>query len=650
MAAAEGSLFNSKMLANIKYMPNLFNHMAYKNLLSLSLLILLLAFSLPSVAGDNVLSRDNANSDSLSQREMQNLYAFTKVYGYAKYFYPLKKKERINWGYVASHGAKKVMGAKSDEDLRKELTLIFGTLAPLLEIHNFSGAPMATGKNRDQLASAKEENATRYYYNLHHGLGLDREDLPFLTRKVLGNLYKSMVVDVDKQGYQELVANGTLLPVDSTYSGKLNENLICSFPIVVTEDEFESNRAYKQYNKRFRLDTSLHEDRIATMVIFWNVFQHFYPYKEHADNWDEVFFRTMRQLTSSTSQEDFFRVGNAFAASLKDGHASFSQRNGTGVYKRSSAPAIQTAWAENKLIISKVNVTDSALKPGDIIEQVNDKDAEDLVCQLKESLSVANQNNASLMAGERILNWVGMYSKTLNITVADSTGNRKIVQVGGEAYKLNAPAPGPAVKEIEEGIYYIDAARINGKGIEDNLQMLKQAKGIIFDLRNRPSGSFLTDIMPYLIEEEVETGNWAIPHYTFPDQRRVSYKQVSKWHIKPNGNYLNSNKAFLIGHNTISYGETCAELVDHYRLGTTIGSSTAGTNGNINFTGVGKLQIIWTGMRVLKRDGSPYHGVGVEPDIVVQPFIKDIRSRKDAQLKAAVSHLKKQQSKLQLND
>ncbi|WP_220625224.1 hypothetical protein [Pontibacter sp. HSC-14F20] len=44
-------------------------------------------------------------------------------------------------------------------------------------------------------------------------------------------------------------------------------------------------------------------------------------------------------------------------------------------------------------------------------------------------------------------------------------------------------------------------------------------------------------------------------------------------------------------------------------------------------------------MRVQNRDGSPYHGVGIQPDISVQPNLKDIQLGKDTKLEAAVKFL-----------
>jgi len=69
--------------------------------------------------------------------------------------------------------------------------------------------------------------------------------------------------------------------------------------------------------------------------------------------------------------------------------------------------------------------------------------------------------------------------------------------------------------------------------------------------------------------------------------------------------YLSAKKVFLTNGRAISYSETIMAIVEQYRLGEIVGGPTAGTNGNTNsFPVPGGYQITWTGMKVLKHDGS----------------------------------------------
>ena len=52
--------------------------------------------------------------------------------------------------------------------------------------------------------------------------------------------------------------------------------------------------------------------------------------------------------------------------------------------------------------------------------------------------------------------------------------------------------------------------------------------------------------------------------------------------------------------------------------------------GNINpFTLPGDYTVSWTGMRVLKQDGTAHHGVGIRPDYPVAQTLAGVRAGRD---------------------
>jgi C-terminal processing protease CtpA/Prc len=69
-----------------------------------------------------------------------------------------------------------------------------------------------------------------------------------------------------------------------------------------------------------------------------------------------------------------------------------------------------------------------------------------------------------------------------------------------------------------------------------------------------------------------------------------------------------------------------------------VGETTAGTNGNINpFALPGGYHITWTGMKVLKHDGSRHHGVGIAPTVPVPRTIRGVADHRDEQLDRALA-------------
>ena len=73
--------------------------------------------------------------DSLSQSQMDNLVAFTKLYGYVRYFHPSDEASNIDWDKFAIYGAGRVKGVQGMDELRRELEAIFLPIAPTLQIY-----------------------------------------------------------------------------------------------------------------------------------------------------------------------------------------------------------------------------------------------------------------------------------------------------------------------------------------------------------------------------------------------------------------------------------------------------------------------------------------------------------------------------------
>jgi C-terminal processing protease CtpA/Prc len=96
--------------------------------------------------------------------------------------------------------------------------------------------------------------------------------------------------------------------------------------------------------------------------------------------------------------------------------------------------------------------------------------------------------------------------------------------------------------------------------------------------------------------------------------------------------------AFITDGRAISYAESVMGIVEHYKLGEIVGEPTAGTNGNINpFALPGGYTVVFTGMKVVKHDGSTHHGVGIQPTILVHQTIAGVTAHRDEMLERALA-------------
>jgi C-terminal processing protease CtpA/Prc len=170
------------------------------------------------------------------------------------------------------------------------------------------------------------------------------------------------------------------------------------------------------------------------------------------------------------------------------------------------------------------------------------------------------------------------------------------------------------------------------------LPQLQAATGIIFDMRGYP---LAIETLAHLIDEPVTCAQWHVPIITYPDHQNMEF-EFSNWQVQPRAPRLTDNVAFLTDGRAISFAETYLGIVEHYQLAAIVGQPTAGTNGNVNhITLPGNYTILWTGMKVLKHDGSQHHGVGIQPTVLVSRTLQGVREGRDEQLERAIELLKK---------
>ena len=82
-------------------------------------------------------------------------------------------------------------------------------------------------------------------------------------------------------------------------------------------------------------------------------------------------------------------------------------------------------------------------------------------------------------------------------------------------------------------------------------------------------------------------------------------------------------------------------MVDYYKIGITVGDTTAGANGDVNFIPLpGGYNVMWTGLKVLKNDGSQLQLIGFPPNIPVSKTVKGVIEGKDEYLEKAIEIIK----------
>lgn len=187
-------------------------------------------------------------------------------------------------------------------------------------------------------------------------------------------------------------------------------------------------------------------------------------------------------------------------------------------------------------------------------------------------------------------------------------------------------------------MWYADLTRLRDEDWPEAVKRLAAATAIVFDLRGytmlRP------DWIEHMVDRPVTSPQWHVPVITLPDRTGVVFERLPGWQLRPRAPKFPARRAVLTDARAISYAESCLAIVEHYRLAEIVGATTAGTNGNVNpVTLPGGWRFGFTGMRVLKHDGTPHHGAGIQPTVPVSRTRAGVAAGKDEVLDKAVELL-----------
>lgn len=561
---------------------------------------------------------------ALEERGLANLLAFAELYGYVRHFHPSDEAAAADWDEVALLGVRAVEGARDAAELAQSLQAHLAALAPTVRVFVRGAEPaLPTELERTTVDGLQ---VVRWK---HLGFGQGERSI-YRSERERGPIGAELACD----------------PAEP-YRAELAGGVACLVPLALYADEHGTlPRAEPVAGERplLRPSGSDRTTRLADVVIAWNVFQHFFPYFDVVEvGWRAELERALRSASTDEDAAHFTETLRRLVAALQDGHGYVSHA--------SRLPAgflpLDWEWLEERVVVTRVaRGSAGPPTPGDVVLAMDDVPMEELFARTEELVSSATPQ----WRRQRALAELAAPRTTAPVTLTLETyPEGKIVDV-----KLT-PAPTrpelddsrpPPVSELEPGVWYVDLGRASDADFTKAVSDLADAEGIVFDLRGYPRGLTPETIFGHLIAEPSTSPQWHVPLVTRPNREGLSFERSGEWRLLPIQPLFEAERAFLIGGGAISYAESCLGIVEHYGLAELVGGPTAGTNGNVNpFRLPGGYSISWTGMKVLKHDGSRHHGVGIQPTIPVARTRAGVAARRDEVLERALETVRPQRAR-----
>jgi C-terminal processing protease CtpA/Prc len=370
--------------------------------------------------------------------------------------------------------------------------------------------------------------------------------------------------------------------------------------------------------------------RLVSIIIAWNIFQHFYPYFDvRKTDWAPVLPRALGEAALDDGALPFLATLRRLVHDLHDGHGSVNHPSENRGWR---APWI---WEriDGKLVITKVAPECTCdLVPGDVVTAIDSVSTVDAFAAAEATMSAATRQHFD----RKILARLSTGPEGGRITISVQRGSATVrvdAALLNPTFVLRETRPASGT-EVAPGIRYVDIDTLSPEQLATIRGDLAAAKGVIIDVRGYP-GMTMTEILQHATKVPISSAQWHIPTPARPDREGMTYRR-SSWDVEPVAPFF-SNVVFITDGRAVSAAETFMGIVENYKLGPIVGGPTAGTNGNINpFTLPGGYLIWWTGMKVLKHDGATHHGIGIKPTVPATRTIAGVAAGRDELLEKAI--------------
>lgn len=530
----------------------------------------------------------------LSKQHIRNLDILGRIWGFLKYHHPAIAEGNYNWDYELFRFLPGYLKA-SDNVQRDKLLLAW--------IDKLGNVPVcANCQSTSDNVFVKPDQSW-----------IDNSDLNPILKGRLHAIYQNRF-----QGYHYHVIIG--------YWGNalfLNEN----------------NYAHVPYpDAGFRL---------LSLYRYWNTVNYFFPYKYLTDkDWNDVlseyipyFIQTKDQLGYELAVVRLTgEIGDSHAANLIEGGNQFNASKGYW-----SAP-FKTRFIDNELVVTgyytlkDTVLTDDELrrtmgvKAGDIITHINGKSVDAIVDSLSTYYPASNEATRMKNMAFDLLR---SNRETMRVDyITSGQQKQKELNLLGVWY-LNLYDWSTEFYKIprkDGDIGYIKLETLRDEDVPTILQDFKDTKGLILDLRSRPTlaGRSLASwfVSVPKISEKRAKGNHNNPGEFF------FFRQDTVFPLKDT---YTGKVVVLVNEETLSEGESQALMLRAGKHTTIMGSRTAGADGTISKVYLpGGIQTWFSGVGVYLPDGGEIQRIGIIPDIEVKPTIEGVREGHDELVEKAL--------------
>lgn len=399
-------------------------------------------------------------------------------------------------------------------------------------------------------------------------------------------------------------------------------------------------------------------DKLYGLSLFWKEASYNFAFFDQVPDldWDKTYREYIPKVLATESTAEYYEVLQKFCALLKDGHTNVYPPS--NIRKDKDYPKVAVRNVQHQAIVVNVGESLEKIVPiGSEIITVNDIPMEEYLKTYIFPLISSSTDHIlwdwsikDMLAGPPNTQVkVGIH--TPEGTIRSVTLSRNDRTAGESWIRDEKDFEGPVeFKPLGDGIGYLALNDFRTRTVQKFTEVLPElytCKGIILDLRGNTGGSdsVVYGILGLFTDKPFLGPKWKTPEH------RAAFKAWGRgilWYegqpqrkVPQEGKKITAPMVILTGHETASSAENFLVSIDSIKRATVVGQRTFGSTGQplyFNLPGGGYARICTK--RNTYPDGRDIVGVGIIPDIDVNPTKNSIISGQDIVLEKGIEILK----------
>ena len=375
---------------------------------------------------------------------------------------------------------------------------------------------------------------------------------------------------------------------------------------------------------------------------YWNMIQYWYPYRNAGpENWANALKDFIPGFARATSKEEYQEELMKIIARLHDTHAALWSAIEQLPPKGTADLHVRIRFIGSRAFVAKSfasDPSDAQLNRGDEILEIGGRAVSSLIAEWEPYYAASNRPTQLREMAQRMTAGpvgpirlkIARHEHPMELTLQRTT--KGPVDQRARHHDLS----GEAFRTLPGRVAYLRLSGVKSTDIPSYLNSAKGASGWIFDLRGYPAEFVVFSLGDHLVKTRSEFARFTACDIDQPGAIEAG-GQVA---LDPASPFYDGKIILLVDETTQSQAEYTAMAFRAAQNCIVMGSKTAGADGNVSrITLPGGESTMISGIGVFYPNNRATQGVGIVPDIEVNPTPYGILENRDEILEAACKQI-----------